>query len=337
MKQKLIVLPLLLALVIPVSADARHGSGWNVDRGDLDEDVVGLFPIPVLFGIAYDDIYPSFGDPRGGGTRSHEGEDIIAPKGAPIVSPTEAIVIRTGTGDSAGKYVYTANPGGETFRYMHLDTIANISSGDKLDVGDLIGTVGDTGNAPDGVYHLHLEVRDEDNEATDPYPRMEDEFTLKEKISFVKDILRKVDGDEDDYAEFLVETYTSDFKQALNLGYDMPDEIIDALEDMGIVSAAEAEESLAGTLEAIPIALQLELSTGDDNLLVALLQIYLIYTTEGPERSALKAAGPTGYYGSITAGAVRAFQDDANITETGVYDADTREEMMDVNVTLNLN
>ncbi|MEZ4200796.1 MAG: hypothetical protein R3B69_04450 [Candidatus Paceibacterota bacterium] len=47
----------------------------NTNR--LDDDIVEEMPIPVLFGITYDEINPDFGDPRDGGAREHEGEDFI--------------------------------------------------------------------------------------------------------------------------------------------------------------------------------------------------------------------------------------------------------------------
>lgn len=90
----------------------------------LDSEPVQDLPIPVLLGVAVSDLYPNFGDPRDGGTRTHEGEDIMAPKDDYIVSPTDAVVTSVGTGESAGNYVYTANPGSETFAYMHLDKFA---------------------------------------------------------------------------------------------------------------------------------------------------------------------------------------------------------------------
>ena len=65
--------------------------------------------MPVLFGVGIRNISPNFGDPRSGG-RTHEGEDIMAVKGTPIISPTSAVVLRVGTGSTEGNYVYTANP-----------------------------------------------------------------------------------------------------------------------------------------------------------------------------------------------------------------------------------
>lgn len=316
---------------MPVATEAR----WDVDRDDLGDDIVEDIKIPILFAVTLDDISPNFGDSRGGGTREHEGQDIFAPKGTPIVSPTEAIVIRTGEGTSAGKYVYTANPGGETFRYMHLDSIANIDSGDELKAGDFIGTVGDTGNAPDGVYHLHLEIRDENNDPLDPYERLTEEFTLKQQVSFLKDIFGNIRND-DEYARILVDEYPSVFKQALRENWDLPREIEEELEDQDIEKELDAEQGLRSVLSAIPKILSPDLSEGDTSIFVSLLQLYLIYASDTPERDRLAGAGPTGYYGSITTAAVKAFQDNENLPVTGEFDTRTRGEMLERAVILNL-
>lgn len=331
MCKKTISLVLLAMFFLPSVSLARHTSNYSrVDTSDLDDDQVEEIPIPVLFGVNYDNLTPDFGDPRGGGTRTHEGQDMLAPQGTPIVSPTEAVVIRTGKGDSAGNYVYTANPGGEVFRYMHLDDIADIDRGDELDVGDFIGTVGDTGNAPDGVYHLHLEIRDEDNQATDPYPRMTDEFTLKEKMSFMRNILQNYSRSaRDDYAEFLVETFPSEFREALNKKYNLPDEIEEALEDAGVHSTADLQEQLNSLIATIPTLLTKELRNGDSGASVTLLQFFLIYASSGQAHDQLVLAGPTGYFGSITEAALLEYQADNELELVGVYDSSTRTEMME--------
>ncbi|MBC7836202.1 peptidoglycan DD-metalloendopeptidase family protein [Acetobacteraceae bacterium] len=159
----------------------RRGNSATQKKVDqLDDDAVESIPVPV-FGIAHRNITSDFGDPRDGGAREHEGQDILAPKGTPVVSPTEAVVLRVGSGSNSGNNVYTANPGDETFVYMHLDSIAKgLSAGDELKKGDLIGYVGNTGNASGGPTHLHFEIR-LSGKATDPYPRLTDEFTQEER------------------------------------------------------------------------------------------------------------------------------------------------------------
>ena len=171
----------------------RYSSSLQRKIRKLDNDPVEEMPVPVLF-VQISKITPDFGDPRGGGTRSHEGQDILAPLGSFIISPTDAVVTRTGKGDSSGTYVYTTGPGDESFRYMHLDKIApGIKSGTVLKPGDLIGYVGNTGNASGGPTHLHFEIR-ENRKATDPYPRMTGSLSKEELLASlisIVDILRK--------------------------------------------------------------------------------------------------------------------------------------------------
>lgn len=324
---------LFLSVLVPVfPAEARHRDGGyssSVQRKiqALDDDIVESFAIPVLFGVTLANLYPNFGDPRDGGAREHEGFDIMAPIGTPIVSPTGAVVIRTGSGDSAGKYVYTVNPGGETFRYMHLDEIADIQEGDVLKVGDFIGTVGDTGNAQGGPSHLHFEVRE--GEPKDPFLRITKEFTLKEKIGFVENVFENLDSDEEDMAEFLVEEYTDEFKQALNASYELPDAVEAELKARGIVSTASLQEKLDLIIKSIPNVVQNDLTLGAEGASVSLMQFYLIYEKTGPASLSLSQSGATGYFGPITAAALREYQKTHGVIETGMYDKATREAMME--------
>jgi len=174
------------------SSRERYSSAIQKAIRKLDDDEVKDLPIPILLGLSRSQIRSDFGDPRGGGDRTHEGQDLIAPRGAYIASPTDAVVTRTGDGPSSGIYVYTANPGGETFAYMHLDAIADgVKAGTVLKAGDLIGYVGDTGNAKGGMTHLHFEIRD-GRTPTDPYPRLTKEFTIEQRINVLKQVLEEL-------------------------------------------------------------------------------------------------------------------------------------------------
>lgn len=160
----------------------RYSSAIQKEIRKLDDTAVKNLPVPILLGMRASQLSPNFGDPRDGGARTHEGEDIMAPRGSLIASPTDAVVTRTGTGESSGIYVYTANPGGETFVYMHLEEVAvGIKAGTVLKPGDILGYVGDSGNAK-GTPHLHFEIR-KNREALDPYPRLTREFTLEQRIT----------------------------------------------------------------------------------------------------------------------------------------------------------
>ncbi len=320
---------ILLLAVTPSFAFARHDSGressYSRQINNLDNDIVEEFGIPVLFGVALKNIIPDFGDPRGGGTRSHEGQDIIATLGTPIVSPTEAVVTSTGFGDSAGNYVYTANPGGERFRYMHLDEIADIKAGDTLAVGDFIGTVGDTGNAKGAGAHLHFEVRE--SEPLDPHPRIALEYTLKEKMAYVVRMFKDLD-DEEEMAEFLVETYPTDFRNALNQGLVLPTEIKTVLKKSGIVDVSGLLAQLEEIIASIPKLVTKSLTLGDTGTEVRLLQLYLSHQKTGPAADKLTLSGSTGYFGPVTEAALREYQEEADITVTGMYDAATRAAMV---------
>jgi len=211
----LIVLACVLGtFAMPAETSANHrqrfSSSLRRKINELGDKVVQNIPIPVLLGVAPHHIYPDFGDPRSGG-RKHEGQDILAPRGAPVVTPTDAVVLRTGEGESSGNYVYTANPGGETFAYMHLDEIAEIDSGDELKRGDLLGYVGNTGNAAGGPAHLHFEIRI--NGQTDPYPRLKSTFTISEKMEYLAEILEDAEDDKK-LAEFIVRTYPGELALA---------------------------------------------------------------------------------------------------------------------------
>lgn len=156
----------------------HRGSPFQAAIDALGTTAEQNLPIPVLFGVAVSDLTKNFGDPRSGG-RTHEGLDILAPRATPVASPAASVVLRVGVGANSGNYVYAAAPGGETFVYMHLNQPSALHAGDVLKRGDLIGYVGDTGNALGGPTHLHFEIR-KDGTATDPYPRLTAVFSPEE-------------------------------------------------------------------------------------------------------------------------------------------------------------
>lgn len=177
------------------SKDVQYTGSLRKQTRALPKKRVENVPIPILYGVTHSDIVSDFGAPRDGGARTHQGQDIFAPRGTPIVSPTHAVVTKTGKGSTAGIYVYTANPGGEAFNYMHLDKLAKgIKKGKVLKPGDLIGYVGNTGNAKYTPSHLHFEIR-KGRKALDPYPRLTGTFTEKEKIAMLNVLIETLTKD----------------------------------------------------------------------------------------------------------------------------------------------
>ncbi len=256
----------------------------------LDNDPVKKLPIPVLFGVDLEDITPNFGDPRSGG-RTHEGQDIMAIKGTPIVSPTEAVVLECGEWDGAGYYVSTVNPGGENFIYMHLNDPGDLDPGDWLDEGDLIGFAGNTGNAASTLPHLHLEIR-RGGEATNPYKRLKREYNLEEKIEFANRILSEAKTSSK-LANFMVENFSGELLAAQAEGIDIPNTISKKITKITKQGAELVNSDL--TVGAL----------GDD---VFALQNYLITQNKGPAATSLAAHGATGYFGPLTLAAVNEFR-----------------------------
>ena len=116
-----------------------------------------------------------FGDtwmaPRSGG-RLHQGVDIIAARGKllyAVVSGTISKVYVDAPGTLAGNGVRVAQDNGTYFTYLHMDTFGpGIKLGTKVTAGQVIGTVGTTGNAT--TPHLHFEAHPAGGAAVNPYP-----------------------------------------------------------------------------------------------------------------------------------------------------------------------
>jgi len=118
-----------------------------------DEEI--LMPV---HGVRVRQVADTFGAPRSGGRR-HEGQDIFAPRGTPVYSATEGIVLRMGYGQLGGNYVYVLGPGGRRYYYAHLDAYAKgLEEGQEVRPDTLLGYVGNTGNARGTPPHLHFGV-----------------------------------------------------------------------------------------------------------------------------------------------------------------------------------
>ncbi len=243
--------------------------------------------IPVLLGVELNDIVNSWGDPRGTG-RFHEGIDIIVPRGAYVVSPGDAVVIQIGNGANGGNYVYTINPGGERFYYAHLDGYANgLAVGQVLKAGDLIGYVGDTGNAKGGIPHLHFGIY---NPKQNPFPRLAQVFTLEERIAALIRILAAA-KDPSVEAKAVVSGHATLFRDAKARGIILPEVIQKALAEQASVSQT--------------CAFGKNLTIGSQGSAVREVQAVLIMGNYGPAARSLALAGATGYFGPTLRGRTR--------------------------------
>ena len=112
----------------------------------------------------------TWGAPRGGGTRPHEGVDIAAPRGSVIRAATTGRVVALSLDrDSAcglGVFIVSRMPERYMLGYCHMDAEPIVSVGNTVQAGDPIGLVGATGNATHvdrrgvthSAYHLHLQA-----------------------------------------------------------------------------------------------------------------------------------------------------------------------------------
>ncbi|MFN2386155.1 MAG: peptidoglycan DD-metalloendopeptidase family protein [Thermoanaerobaculia bacterium] len=99
-----------------------------------------------------------FGDARDAGRRRHEGIDIFAPRGTPAVAAAESTVVSAGTNPLGGKVVWLRDARRDlTYYYAHLDE-QTVHAGERVQPGETVGLVGDSGNARGGPTHLHFAI-----------------------------------------------------------------------------------------------------------------------------------------------------------------------------------
>lgn len=129
------------------------------------------FSIPVD-GVKTKNLTDTWGAARSQG-RSHEGIDIMAPRGTKVYSTTEGIITSLKSNNLGGKVIWILGPSGSWHYYAHLsDQRRGLNEGDYIQKGTLIGYVGNTGNARHTAPHLHygLYLSGKGRGAVNPYP-----------------------------------------------------------------------------------------------------------------------------------------------------------------------
>ncbi len=125
--------------------------------------------MPVV-GVRARDLSDSWHDPRDGGSRVHKGIDIFAPHGTQIVAAADGIISFIGDQPKGGHCLWLTTEAGTSFYYAHLDRWApGLYEGMEVQAGDLLGFVGNTGNAIHTPSHLHFGINQND-EMVNPYP-----------------------------------------------------------------------------------------------------------------------------------------------------------------------
>ncbi len=130
------------------SAGVAGGEGWLC---------------PVQGAVAFSN---DWGDPRSGGRR-HEGTDILAARGTPVVASVSGIV-RPHSSTRGGISYYLAGDDGNTYFGTHLASLSGASG--RVERGTVLGAVGNSGNASGGPNHLHFEIHPGGGAPVNPYP-----------------------------------------------------------------------------------------------------------------------------------------------------------------------
>jgi murein DD-endopeptidase MepM/ murein hydrolase activator NlpD len=112
-----------------------------------------------------------FGAPRyGGGFHRHQGNDIIAARGVPVVANVSGRFAQRNNGLGGLSYNLYGDDG-VTYYGAHLDHFAGVGEG-HVAIGTVIGFVGNSGDARGGITHLHFEVHPGGGGAVNPYPTL---------------------------------------------------------------------------------------------------------------------------------------------------------------------
>jgi len=121
---------------------------------------------PVAGAVSFSD---SWGAPRSGG-RAHQGVDMMAARNTPLVAIYSGTIRRITTGNLSGLSVWLRSSNGDTFFYAHLESYGDISVGQSVTEGQVIGYNGSSGNAPPWLPHVHFEYHPGGGAAVNPYP-----------------------------------------------------------------------------------------------------------------------------------------------------------------------
>jgi murein DD-endopeptidase MepM/ murein hydrolase activator NlpD len=110
-----------------------------------------------------------WGADRDAGARAHQGIDVFAPRGTPVLASADGIAW-AGENRLGGTVVFVRDAArGHSLYYAHLDRHA-VTTGQRVRTGDTLGFVGNTGNARTTAPHLHFGVYRRGQGAIDPFP-----------------------------------------------------------------------------------------------------------------------------------------------------------------------
>ena len=147
------------------AAARAASSGGGGGGGGLPPDATPGFRCPVQGGAAFAN---TWGAPRSGGRR-HKGVDMFNARNTPLVAVVDGRV-RFSSNSLGGLSTHVYSDAGVTYYYTHLESHpTNISSGQRVSAGTIVGYLGNSGNARYTSPHVHFEIRP-GGVAVNPYP-----------------------------------------------------------------------------------------------------------------------------------------------------------------------
>jgi murein DD-endopeptidase MepM/ murein hydrolase activator NlpD len=170
-------------------AGSSSGSGWQSQKG-VPKPGTGTLPrrsslvrgqaaggpsgnlqgyvFPVLGTSNYTN---DWGAARASTGIPHQGNDIFADEGTPLVAVADGELNRVGWNSIGGYRLWLRDSYGNTFYYAHLSAFSPLAiDGAQVKAGDVLGFVGHTGDAQYTPPHVHFEIHPGDGAATNPFP-----------------------------------------------------------------------------------------------------------------------------------------------------------------------
>jgi murein DD-endopeptidase MepM/ murein hydrolase activator NlpD len=246
---------------------------------------------PVVGTVTYTD---DFGQPRAGGP--HQGNDILAARRAPVVAVESGKIEFWTTSASAGCMLYLHGDSGTTYLYIHLNNdltgrndnrgacVAGTAYAPRLKdrarvaAGQLIGFVGDSGDA-DGIHpHLHFEVHPNDGGAVDPYRDLQTAQPLvfyakpgsKVSLSIGGTIVSAFGSALELKASQVQMGSSKPFKISRSIVLSIADDARVLVDLPGVAVGLDALLSgVYATVDTLPVRATIAAQRGDDNLLTA--------------------------------------------------------------------
>lgn len=190
MRKQLVYL-FLAALVLSSFYEARPA--------EAQLSAVRTIIFPVIGSVNY---YDDFGNPRGT-DRSHEGNDIFGRKMQPLVAAVDGVISNVNYPEASWGYSVTIRDSeGFTYHYLHMNNdtpgtddgrgdginayAVEIQEGNRVVKGQLIGYMGDSGNAETTPPHLHFEIRQPNRQAFSPYQSLQNATRITAPVAAPK-------------------------------------------------------------------------------------------------------------------------------------------------------